>query len=136
MKPYQESQELKAGITEDQGRPEDLQEFEAGVEDAEERLDKYLARIYENQSRSFFQKLIREHQVLVNGVPQKAGYRLSPEDMISVNIPKAQEVEILPEDIPLDILYEDADVLIVNKPKGMVVHPSAGHWSRRNLRTI
>lgn len=129
MKPYQESQELKAGITEDQGRPEELQEFEAGVEDAEERLDKYLAHIYENQSRSFFQKLIREHQVLVNGVPQKAGYRLSPEDMISVNIPKAQEVEILPEDIPLDILYEDADVLIVNKPKGMVVHPSAGHFS-------
>lgn len=108
---------------------EQFQEFEVGLEEAEERLDKYLASIYEEQSRSFFQKLIKEGQVLVNGIPEKANYRLSPEDTISVTIPKAQEVEILPEDIPLDILYEDEDVLIVNKPKGMVVHPSAGHFS-------
>ena len=106
-----------------------VQEFEVGIEEAEERLDKYLARIYENQSRSFFQKLIKDGQVLVNGIPEKASYCVSPEDTISVSIPDAQEVEILPENIPLDILYEDEDVLIVNKPKGMVVHPSAGHFS-------
>lgn len=105
------------------------QEFEVTMEQEGERLDKYLALIYENQSRSFFQKLIKENLVLVNKKVQKANYRVSAEDTVSVTIPKAQEIEILPEDIPLDILYEDEDVLVVNKPKGMVVHPSAGHYS-------
>lgn len=104
-----------------------FQEFEAGIEDADERLDKYLARLYPSQSRSFFQKLIKEQAVKVNGVPQKANYRLSAEDAVSVTIPEAQEVKVLPENLSLDILYEDQDVLIVNKPKGMVVHPSIGH---------
>lgn len=99
------------------------------MEQEGERLDKYLALIYENQSRSFFQKLIKENLVLVNKKVQKANYRVSAEDTVSVTIPKAQEIEILPEDIPLDILYEDEDVLVINKPKGMVVHPSAGHYS-------
>lgn len=105
------------------------QEFEVSFEQEGERLDKYLALIYENQSRSFFQKIIKENLVLVNGKTQKANYRISAEDTVSVTIPKAQEIEIVPEDIPLDILYEDADVLVVNKPKGMVVHPSAGHYT-------
>lgn len=105
------------------------QEFEVTMEQEGERLDKYLALIYENQSRSFFQKLIKENLVLVNEKVQKANYRVSTEDTVSVTIPKAQEIEILPENIPLDILYEDEDVLVVNKPKGMVVHPSAGHYS-------
>ena len=105
------------------------QEFEVTMEQEGERLDKYLAMIYENQSRSFFQKLIKEHLVLVNEKVQKANYRVNAEDTVSVTIPKAQEIEILPENIPLDILYEDEDVLVVNKPKGMVVHPSAGHYT-------
>lgn len=105
------------------------QEFEVSIEQEGERLDKYLALIYENQSRSFFQKLIKEEMVQVNGKVQKANYRISAEDEVCITIPKAQEIEILPEDIPLDILYEDEDVLVVNKPKGMVVHPSAGHYS-------
>ncbi len=118
---------------------EQFQEFEAGVEEADERLDKYLTDIYENMnpeseihntfSRSFFQKLIKDGQVLVNGQPQKANYRIAPGDTVSLTIPEAKEVSILPENIPLDILYEDSDVLVVNKPKGMVVHPSAGHYS-------
>ncbi len=108
---------------------EQFQEFEAEALEAEERLDKYLADIYDTLSRSFFQKLIRDGQVLVNGQPEKANYRISPGDIVSLKIPEAKEVQILPEDIPLDILYEDGDVLIVNKPKGMVVHPSAGHYS-------
>lgn len=108
---------------------EQFQEFEAEALEAEERLDKYLADIYDTLSRSFFQKLIKDGQVLVNGQPEKANYRISPGDIVSLKIPEAKEVQILPEDIPLDILYEDGDVLIVNKPKGMVVHPSAGHYS-------
>ena len=107
--------------------------FEVGVAYEGERLDKYLGLLFEQSgsglSRSFFQKLIKENHVAVNDVPQKANYRLRADDIITVEIPDAVETPILPEDIPLDILYEDDDVLIVNKPKGMVVHPSAGHAS-------
>lgn len=108
---------------------ENTQEFEVALDQEGERLDKYLSLIYENQSRSFFQKLIKENLVQVNGKTEKANYRVCAEDTVNITIPKAQEVEILPENIPLDILYEDDDLLIVNKPKGMVVHPSAGHYS-------
>ena len=107
--------------------------FETGNEYEGERLDRYLSVLFSesgnNWSRSFFQKLIREGKVFVNDVPQKANYRLRAEDLVDVEIPDAVEPPILPENIPLDILYEDADVLVVNKPKGMVVHPSAGHYS-------
>lgn len=105
------------------------QQFEVEVSDAGERLDKYLARIYESHSRSFLQKLIKEGQVLVNKTVAKSSCRVEAGDLLNVTIPRAQEAAILPQPIPLDILYEDADVLIVNKPKGMVVHPSAGHYS-------
>lgn len=105
------------------------QEFEISMGQAGERLDKTLSLLYPELSRSFFQKLIKEGQVTVNGVPRKANYSVGEGDLLAVAIPKAQEIAILPEDIPLDILYEDEDVLVVNKPKGMVVHPSAGHYS-------
>lgn len=110
---------------------EQFHEFEVGVEEGNERLDKYLSDIYADDtfSRSFFQKLIKDGQVSVNGKPQKANYRTAPGDVVSLTVPEAKETPILPENIPLDILYEDEDVLIVNKPKGMVVHPSAGHYS-------
>lgn len=102
-------------------------------EQEEERLDKYLSFIFQDtaqkQSRSFFQKLIKEAHVRVNDKVQKANYRLKTDDFVSVEIPDAVEVQILPEDISLDILYEDEDLLVVNKPKGMVVHPAAGHAS-------
>lgn len=107
----------------------ELQEFEVSSEYEGERLDKFLAAIYQDQSRSFFQKLIREEQILVNGSAQKVSFRLGTEDLVQVTIPKAQEIPILAENIPLDILYEDQELLVVNKPKGMVVHPSAGHYS-------
>lgn len=105
------------------------QQFAIEVSDAGERLDKYLALIYPSHSRSFLQKLIKDGQVLVNRTAAKASYRVEAGDLLEITIPKAQEVAILPQPIPLDILYEDADVLVVNKPKGMVVHPSAGHFS-------
>ncbi len=117
-----------------------IESFEAGIAYEEERLDKYLSLIFQETgaslSRSFFQKLIKEQHVSVNGVPQKANYRLKADDMITVEIPDAVETPILPENIPLDILYEDNDLLIVNKPKGMVVHPSAGHYSGTLVNAI
>lgn len=94
-----------------------------------ERIDKFLSCRLEEVSRSYIQKLIKEGHVSVNGKSVKANYKLGAGDEISVEIPEAKEPDILPEDIPLDILYEDQDILVVNKPKGMVVHPAAGHYS-------
>lgn len=93
------------------------------------RIDKYLALNLPDISRSHIQKLIKDDLVMVNKKPVKANYRLSFSDQIEVSIPEPKEPEILPEDIPLDILYEDNDIIIVNKPKQMVVHPAPGHSS-------
>lgn len=105
----------------------------AGPEHEGERLDRYLSSTFQDrdacQSRSFFQKIIREGLVCVNGACQKANYRIRENDRLAVTFPPAEETAILPENIPLDILYEDDDLLVVNKPKGMVVHPAAGHFS-------
>ena len=98
-------------------------------EQEDERIDKCIGGLIDSLSRSYIQKLIGEGQVLVNGKPVKANYRLKAEDEVLLWIPKAIEPDIVPENIPLDILYEDEDILIVNKPKGMVVHPAAGHYS-------
>lgn len=113
--------------------------FEVSYEYENERVDKFLAAIFPERSRTYFSNLIKEGHVtktLVNesGEPQgqqvlKANYRLHTDELIKVKTPPAERVEILPEDIPLDILYEDESLLVVNKPKGMVVHPSAGHYS-------
>ena len=100
------------------------------------RLDQFLAVNFSDQSRSFFQKLIKDNQVTVNGIAQKANYRLKYEDIVSVNIPDAVPVQIVPENIPLDILYEDEDILVVNKPKDMVVHPAVGHYSGTLVNAI
>ena len=94
-----------------------------------ERIDRYLAEELEDQSRSYIQKLIKEEHVLVNGKPVKANYRLLAGDNISLSLPEIKEPDIPPEKIPLDILYEDQDLLVVNKPKQMVVHPAPGHYT-------
>ena len=99
-------------------------ESQAGI-----RIDKFLAEELPELSRSYVQKLIKEEQITVNGKIVKANYKLSPEDLVVVFQPELKEPDILAENIPLDILYEDSDILIVNKPKGMVVHPSAGHYT-------
>ncbi len=96
---------------------------------AGERADKFLSLQLEDVSRSYIQRLIKDKMVLVNGISIKANYKLNGQEQITVQIPDAVEPDILPENIPLDILYEDEDILIVNKPKGMVVHPAAGHYS-------
>ncbi len=106
------------------------QEFEVTEQYDGERLDRYLAQIYTGQSRSFFQKLIRSGEVTVNGeTAGKTGISLSVGDLVAANVPEARSIDIEPEKIPLTILYEDDDILIVDKPKGMVVHPSPGHYS-------
>lgn len=92
-----------------------------------ERLDAFVARTAENISRSGAQKLIDDGCVLRNGKPCKKNDRLNPGDAISVAIPEPKEVDIVPKEMALDIVYEDADVLVINKPKGVVVHPAPGH---------
>ncbi len=103
--------------------------FAAEKEDAGIRIDVFLAETMENLSRSGVQKLIEQGHIRLNGGKVKANYKLREKDVIDLELPEAKEVEILPEDIPLDILYEDADVIVVNKPQGMVVHPAPGHTS-------
>ena len=107
----------------------DLFRFQVTEEYEDERIDKYMASLIDSLSRSFIQKMMKEQKVLVNNIPVKANYRLRAEDEICFTLPEAAEPDIEAENIPLDILYEDDDVLVVNKPKGMVVHPAAGHYS-------
>ena len=94
---------------------------------AGERLDAFLARCVENMSRSGAQKLLEEGHVLLRGKPGKKNDKLQPGDEIRVTIPEPKPVDIVAKDIPLNIVYEDEDVLVINKPKGLVVHPAAGH---------
>ncbi|MBQ8910688.1 MAG: RluA family pseudouridine synthase [Oscillospiraceae bacterium] len=94
---------------------------------AGERLDAYLARSVPELSRSGAQKLLEEGNVTLNGKKAKKNDRLNPGDEISVEIPEPKKVDIAAKEIPLEIVYEDEDVLVINKPKGLVVHPAAGH---------
>lgn len=103
--------------------------YQIGPEEDDERLDKWMSSAIADLSRSYIQKCIKDNQVLINGKPQKASYRLKVDDEIVFHIPKAMEPAIEAENIPLSILYEDQDLLIVDKPKGMVVHPAPGHYS-------
>ncbi len=92
-----------------------------------ERLDAFLARCAAGLTRSAAQKLIEEGQVQLNGHPGKKNDKLKPGDLVTYTIPAPREVDIRPREIPLEIVYEDEDVLVINKPKGLVVHPAAGH---------
>ena len=96
-------------------------------EDQQTRLDKYLAEQFPEQTRSYLQKLIKDGEVLVNGKKVKSGYQLSKGDEVCVTIPEPKELDVEPQDMNLDIVYEDEDVILINKPKGMVVHPAPGH---------
>lgn len=105
------------------------QTFNLVLEHPGERLDKVLADELEEISRSQLQRLIKEGRVLVGGAPAKASYRLEDREVITINVPEPTPTELVAQNIPLDIRYEDDDVLVVNKPGGMVVHPAAGHQS-------
>jgi 23S rRNA pseudouridine1911/1915/1917 synthase len=93
------------------------------------RIDRYLTDRNEDLSRSYLQKILKDGGVLINGKAVKSNYKVVSGDVIELTVPEAVELEIEAEEMDLDILYEDEDILIVNKPKGMVVHPAAGHTS-------
>lgn len=106
------------------------------VENPGERIDRFLSSNLESLSRSYIQKLLSDGEISVNDRAVKANYRVAKGDEIKVRIRDPERPEILPEDIPLDILYEDKDILVVNKPKGMVVHPAPGHYSHTLVNAI
>ena len=108
-----------------------MQEYHFQItEDLEgERIDKALSMLLDSLSRSFISKLIKEDKLTINGKAVKGSYQVKTDDEVIFCLPPSQEPNIEAEAIPLDILYEDKDVIVVNKPKGMVVHPAAGHYS-------
>lgn len=110
--------------------------FIVNEEEEGTRLDKLLTLEIPGYSRSYLQGLLKDGNVLVNGQSAKASLKVKEEDVVSFSIPDKILPDIVPEDIPLDILYEDADVLVVNKPKGMVVHPAPGHYSGTLVNAI
>ncbi len=100
------------------------------------RIDKCLSELISDCSRAYIQKLLDEGHITVNNKNIKSNYKLKSKDIIDVFIPEPEVLEISPENIPLDIIYEDNDILIVNKPKGMVVHPAPGHSSGTLVNAI
>ena len=106
-----------------------LQRLTVSPEEAGVRIDKYLAEQLPDITRSYLQKLLKDGSVQMNGKPVKTSTKTAAGAVIELTIPEPEEPEILPEDIPLDILYEDSDVILINKPKDMVVHPAAGHYT-------
>lgn len=111
-------------------------EIKITSEQVNNRIDKLLSDLIPELSRSYIQKLLLEGNILVNDTPVKPNYKLRLDDTINVTIPEPEDIDILPEDIPLDIVFEDEDILIVNKPKGMVVHPAVGHYTGTLVNAI
>ena len=101
--------------------------FIVSVEDSGMRLDKYLAKTLPDFSRTHIAKIIDEENVLVNSKIAKSSLKVKEGDEVDITFPEVQKLKIEKEDIPLDVVYEDEDILIINKPQGMVVHPSNGH---------
>lgn len=99
----------------------------AGAEDRGRRLDQFLADGVEELTRSAAQRLAEEQRVLLDGRPLKKNYKITGGETLEVSLPDPEPIDAVPQDIPLDIVYEDGDVLVINKPKGMVVHPAPGN---------
>jgi 23S rRNA pseudouridine1911/1915/1917 synthase len=110
--------------------------FDITPEMEDERIDKCLSSYMEDLSRSYIQKIIKEGNVFVNDKAVKANYKCKVDDSVRFIIPQAVEPDIMPQPIPLDIIYEDKDILIVNKPKNMVVHPAPGHYDGTLVNAI
>jgi pseudouridine synthase, rluA family len=104
-------------------------EFLTGEESKDLRLDVFLKQNIEEISRTYIQKLIKDGYANVNGTVPKTNYKVNSGDKVCLNVPETEEPDIVAQEIPLDIVYEDDDVILINKPKGMVVHPAAGHYT-------
>lgn len=115
---------------------QDIYEYLVKDSDAGQRIDKLLSIQLTDFSRSYIQKLLSNRAVLIHGQPIKSNYKVKEGDYIQVEIPEPEVLDVQPENIPLDIVYEDTDILIINKPKGMVVHPAAGHYSGTLVNAI
>lgn len=100
------------------------------------RIDKYLAEVFNGKSRSYIQGLIEKENIKVNGKSIKSNYKVKENDEILISMPEALELEVEAEDIPLDILYEDNDVIVINKPQGMVVHPAPGNYTKTLVNAL
>ena len=111
-------------------------EFELISAETGERIDRFLSGKRQDLSRSYIQKLIKDGNVSVNSAPVKPDYKVWEGDQIRIRILEPEVLDVLPEAIPLDILYEDNDILVVNKPKGMVVHPSPGHYTHTLVNAV
>ena len=105
-------------------------------EGVSQRIDQYLNEKNNEWTRSYIQKLISEDKIKVNGKSIKASYKVKENDVIEIEEVEVKDAEILPEDIPLDVVYEDEDIVIVNKPKGMVVHPGNGNYSGTMVNSL
>ncbi len=101
-----------------------------------ERTDSFLSSKLDGYSRSYIQKLIEQNLVEVNGKPVKANNRLKTGDIVTVRIPEVRKLETEAENIPLDIIYEDDDIIVINKPKGLVVHPAAGNYTHTLVNAL
>jgi 23S rRNA pseudouridine1911/1915/1917 synthase len=114
---------------EDETRAEEFGAFELHPtrDEINERLDKFVANHLDFLSRSYIQQLIEQGNVLVDGMPRRRTFKMTPGEVITVTVPEPEDEEILPEAITLDVVYEDADLLVINKMAGMVVHPAPGH---------
>ena len=104
-----------------------MEKITAAAEKTGERIDALLPHIVPDLTRSAAQKLVENGAVLVNGAPVRKNYKSAAGDVIEIELPDPEPIELTPQDIPLDVVYEDADVIVVNKPRGMVVHPAPGH---------
>lgn len=100
------------------------------------RIDKYLTEAFNGKSRSYIQGLIEKENIKVNGKSIKSNYKVKENDEILIAMPEALELEVEAEDIPLDILYEDNDVIVINKPQGMVVHPAPGNYTKTLVNAL
>ena len=115
---------------------DEIREFLVLGEEEGDRLDVYLSSQLGEMSRSYIQKIIKDKKVKVNGKIEKAKYAVKEDDSVVIEIPAPKLLEVIPQDIPIDIVYEDDDLLIVNKPQDMVVHPAPGNYENTLVNAI
>ena len=106
-----------------------MENFIIDTQLAGERIDKAVPILFDSLTRSYVKKLIEDGNVKVNGKCVKSSFKLSEGDLLEIELPETDVIDVKPEDIPLDIVYEDSDVIVINKPRGMVVHPAAGNYT-------